>query len=236
MSMHVPISIFAIVAFIMIFTYTAVAIIYPEDGDIEYGTYSYGSLRTQNISFDKWIDYQFACAWNILVRNDVKCKEQGMWNLATYLYIKEDYDWSVVGFGDQGDGIFDEFQIVELGGIGCGIAWYNSDFTSGQGFLEWLFGTTPGEKIKDEYNDWMGTSTNDPQGFWDAIVQFFGALGNGFIQLSRLLTFSTIPHIPLFMHVILNIFFIPMWIILVIGIAPVVAHFISALGGVIPFT
>jgi len=233
MSLHIPISVFAVVAFIMIFTYTAVAIIYPED-DSNLEQYGYGFSRTQNISFNAWIDYQFAAAWNILIRNDNTVKDQGMWNLATYIYIKEDYDQSVDPFSD--DTIFDEFQIVERGGQGCGVDWFSSDYPNGQNFVHWLMGTTPAREITNEYNDWMNLGEDDPHGFWDAIFQFFGALGNGFIQLIRLVTFSTIPHIPGYMQVILNIFFIPMWIILVIGIAPIIANFISALGNVIPFT
>lgn len=234
MGMHVPISVFAVVAFIMIFTYTAVAIIYPEDEPWT-EQHGYGYTRSQDISFNEWLDYQFACAWNILVRDDNNCESQPMWSVVMFNYVKEDYQNSVIGWGYTGEGIFDEFQIVERGGRGCGLSWFNSDFPNGQGLLEWLFGTTPAERIREDYDDWMGIE-DDEAGFWDAVMQFFGALGGGFIQLIRLLTFSTIPHIPTYMYVILNIFFIPMWIILMMGIAPVVAKFIEAIGNVIPFT
>jgi len=244
---RVPISLFAFVALIMVFTYTAVAICYPDD-DTNYlaqSNYSgYDPDINYNISFSEWLDYQIVIAYNSLVEDKHGDIEQPMFSRVTYDFIKEDWEASknpVWRFTHDYhyDDMFDEFNLIERGGRGCGLLWYNSEYTKQIEYPN-LFeiNVIPRVEIRNAYNEWVSyrqTGVKD-LGFIEAAFQFFGSLGEGFVQMMRLLTFSTIPHLPPILHMLLNLFFIPLWIVLVIGIAPILAKFIEAIGSVLPFT
>jgi len=73
------------------------------------------------------------------------------------------------------------------------------------------------------------------KGLLEQVKDFLWTLPDAFVKFIQLATF-TIPQIPPSLSVILNLIFLPLWIILAICIAPIVAKFIEAIGNLIPFT
>lgn len=73
------------------------------------------------------------------------------------------------------------------------------------------------------------------KGLLEQVGDFLWALPDAFGKFIQLATFS-IPQMPIYMTAILNLIFIPLYVVMAICIAPIVAKFIEAIGNLIPFT
>ena len=225
----IPARMILAVAFIMVVTYTVSGLVYA-DYDNPYDQHFHNFPTSYLVmDFPTWIQVQYLMAHARQV-NGEDISEQPFFNLRTVQYIEDDYKDSMMGWDKSHNGIFDEFGTR----AGAGLLWFNSDYPQGQGFMEWAFGDTRAELIENEYDDYKLEVTGEDKGdLIQAIAEFLGSVWNGFVQFVKVLSFTNIPNVPPFMYVILGIFFIPMWIILIVGLAPYVADFIRAIASFI---
>jgi len=234
-----------VIAFIMVSTYSCNAIIFPEDSNDYLNNYSnFNLIAETEASFQQWLDYNLDFAFRHLFYDDDV--HQVSYNLRTYQYIEEHYLDSITGWnkGKNTYGIFETYgytwQIPDgswnTNPSGSGWKWYNSEWVQGQGVPEYVFRTTRAKLIEKEYHFYLQDigAEDKPEGnIIDTIRTLLGNLWDGFTQLLRLLTFTNIPNMPIWIVGILNIFFIPMWIVLIIGITPYVSNLIKALASFI---
>jgi len=217
----------------MIATYTCSAIIFPEDTTDYLSNYDrFGGMQGAEVTFSVWLDMNFDLAYQHIF-NGIEISNRRVFSSATYWYIYENYKESSSGWLAPERGMFDTYV---AGTEGAGWRWYNGDWVQGQGIWEWVFGTTRASNIKDEYHVYLQNIgvEEKPQGsLIDTVTEFLTNVWEGFTQLMRLLTFTNIPNMPLWVLGLLNIFFIPMWIVLIIGIAPYVLKIIHAISAFI---
>lgn len=217
----------------MVATYTCSAIIFPEDDSDYINRYDrFSGVQHQEVTFSLWLDINFHLAYQHIFHGiDI---DQGIfYSVRTYNYINDHYKESVSGWNTLPEGIFD---IYDLNTDGSGWRWYNSDWVQGQGFFEWIFWETRADKIEDDYHVYLqdiGVEEKPQGNIIDTITDLLVNMWEGFTQLLRLLTFTNIPNMPLWVLGILNIFFIPMWIVLIIGIAPYVMNIIKTISSFI---
>ena len=217
----------------MVATYTCSAIIFPEDTTDYLGNYDrFGGVQGAEVTFSVWLDLNFELAYQHIF-NGVQINTRRVYSVLTYNYINDHYKESVSGWNTLSQGIFDKY---DHNSEGAGWRWYNSDWVKGQGLFEFIFGETRAERIENEYHVYLQNIgvEDKPQGnIIDTISEFLTNVWEGFTQLARLLTFTNIPNMPLWVIGILNVFFIPMWIVLIIGIAPYVIEIIKAISSFI---
>lgn len=222
------------IGIIMIATYTCSAIIFPDDPTDYMDSYDrYGGQIYEEISFMEWLDAQFISLAYQHIINDVPISDRMLYNARTYNYINDHYKESVAGWGKTPEGIFDTYDVHTQG---AGWRWYSSKWVQSAGFFELIFGETRADKIEDEYHIYLQNIgvENKPEGnLIDTISELLGNVWQGFTQLLRLLTFTNIPNMPLWVIGLLNIFFIPMWIVLIVGITPYVIEIIKAISSFI---
>lgn len=230
MALDVPIKIYGVVALIMFFTYFAVGITSADEYINPMDSARYGENTTVYMgSFESWLDLQFGYAYNLLVNYESEVFEEPFYDELTFYDIQYDYQGSAY---DESD-IFEQFGHSS----GSGIAWFTSPYVQeASDIWYWLFGGSEAGNIKARYDEAVMSLQEKETPWWESVATFFGSLVSGFGELINLLTFTGIPGMPDFMANILRIIFVPMWVILVIGIAPVVADFIRAIGNLIPFT
>ena len=219
------------IAIIMVATYTCNAIIFPEDTSNYMDNYSqFGGFSGKEISFSVWLDMNFDLAYQHIF-NGVQIDNRISYSAITYGYIKDNYQDSMIGWDKSHQGIFDTYDYRTEN---AGFRWYNSEWVQETPFFsfEKLFGTTKAERIEDDYHVYLQNIgvEDKPQGsLIDTVLLLFVHLWNGFTQFLRLLTFTNIPNMPLWVLGILNVFFIPMWIVMVIGISPYVTKMIDSI-------
>ena len=225
-----------IICVIMISTYTCNAIIFPEDETDYLGNYDkFGGLTGKEITFSVWLDINFDLAYQRIF-NGVQIDNRISYSAITYSYIKDNYRDSMMGWDKSHQGIFDTFDYRTEN---AGWKWYNSDWVQSKGFLEIITfwdDSTKADRIKNDYHVYLQNIgvEDKPQGnIIDTILTLLVHVWNGFTQFLRLLTFTNVPNMPLWVLGILNIFFISMWIVLAIGIAPYVTKMIEALSSFI---
>jgi hypothetical protein len=145
----------------------------------------------------------------------------------------------MIGWDKSHQGIFDTYDYKTEG---AGWRWYNSDWVQSKGVLEFLVGLftqsdlTKASRINDDYHVYLqGIGVEDkPEGnLMDTISILLTNVWEGFTQLVRLLTFTNIPNCPLWVTGMLNVFFIPMWIVLMVGIAPYTMKMIKTISSFI---
>ena len=220
----------------MIGTYSANAIIFPEDATDYLGNYNkFGGFTGKEISFSIWLDINFDLAYQRIF-NGVQIDNRASYSAITYSYIKDNYEDSMIGWDKSHQGIFDTFKYTTEN---AGFRWYNSDWVQSKGLLEIITfwdDSTKADRINNDYHVYLQNIgvEDKPQGnVIDTILTLIVNLWVGFTQLARILTFTNIPNMPLWILGILNIFFISMWIVLSIGIAPYVATIIKAISSFI---
>lgn len=218
----------------MIATYTCSAIIFPDDTTDYLNNYDrFGGREGESVSFMAWLDLNFELAYQHIF-NGVQIDNREVYSVLTYNYINDHYKESLGGWNQLPQGIFDTYGVHESEGAGW--RWFNSDWVQGQGFFEWLFGETRSERIDNEYHKYlqdMGVEDKPQGNLIDTITELLSNVWEGFTQLMRLLTFTNIPNLPLWVIGIFNIVFIPMWIVLVVGITPYVIDIIHAISSFI---
>lgn len=228
----------------MVATYTCNAIVFPDDNTDYLNNYTkFNEFCGIDWSFSDWLDFNMDYAYQrIFYDGDVTNRPS--YSQLTYNYIKENYDDSMMGWDKSGYGVFEDcgYTYPAIGGgwninpDGSGMKWYNSDWVQGQGVLEWLFSTTRAKRIEEDYHLYLQKigAEDKPEGnLLDTITTLLSNLWDGFTQLVRLLTFTNIPNCPAWIVGLLNIFFIPMWIVLIIGIVPYVNDMIKTIASFI---
>lgn len=242
--MHVPISIFGVVAFIMVFTYFSVGIVYADDSYIE--SYKIPTYATDEaIKFDSWLR---------LHKDALYLYKWGDTDLSTIMddsRINKRVLDLMVAFGyeiDLDKPILEAFPVQDEP---YGWDFYNTDaYTWYKELKNWVVYKPPYnyEVVQDElfnhYNDYLAkydlyATPEDKEdlkpiqiGWLETVGKFFSALPDGFSNMMNLFTFN-IPNMPDAVKSVLVIFLSPMWIILAIGIAPTVAKFLQAIAGLI---
>lgn len=232
-----------VLAIMMVATYTFTGIIYPESEDSEYS-----QILTQfNLSpdtiplmmdFPMWIQIQYIMAHDKIMY-DTDVSDNPYYDHETVRYVEWNYK--------EDNEIFERYGTS----YNSGLSWYNSDWVQTGGLFEFIFGfgISRAKAIENYYNYYVDKVTKvleeneqideGKKTLLGIIWDFIGSLVNGFINLMKLLTFTNIPNTPLWLVGILNIVFIPLWFVLVVGIAPYVAKLIEAgakfLDALIPF-
>lgn len=235
-----------VIAFMMVSTYTCNAIVFPEDTtDYLNNQGGYRSFEPTLWSFPEWLDFVFDIMYQELLNDVTPDTYIRRSSIVTREYIAESYRDSITGWGSwdrNKNGIFEEYGYIwqtptgswNTNPINAGVRWYNSEWVQGQGFLEWAFGETRASRIEDEYTIYVQAYNGEHSGsLIDTITLFLGNLWDGFAQLIKLLTFTNIPNCPMWIVGLLNVFFIPMWIVLIVGIAPYVSDLIKAISSFI---
>ena len=225
-----------IISIIMVSTYSCNAIIFPDDTTDYLGKYdNFGGITGTDWSFSVWLDINFNLAYQKII-NGVSIDTINTYSAITYSYIKQHYDDSMMGWDKSHQGIFDTYDYRTEG---AGWRWWNSDWVQSKGLLEIITfwdDSTKAERIKDDYHTYrqnIGAEDKPEGNLIDTISTLLIEVWQGFTQLVRLLTFTNIPNMPIWVLGILNVFFIPMWIVLSIGIAPYVIKMIEAISSFI---
>ena len=235
-----------IIAVMMIATYTFTGIIYPDTVDNNYSQV----LTSWNLNpeivpffmdFPTWIQIQFMMGYEQIV-NDMNVKDSPYYNKHTVKYVTWNYQ--------EDNTIFDKFEQSNFDG--AGLEWWNSNWVQGMGVIEFIFGfgTTRANAIKEYYNHYakqvreiLGEQEDEPtdteKNLLELLFEFLGSIISGFVNFLKILSFTGIPNAPLWLVGVLNCIFIPLWILLVIGLSPYVAKLLEAgaklLDALIPF-
>ena len=219
----------------MIATYSCNAVIFPEDSTNYMDNYDkFGGITGTDWSFDVWLDINFDHAYQKIF-NGVDFSKSTVYSVITMTYINQHYTDSMLGWDKSHQGIFDTYDYTTEG---AGKRWYNSDWVQVTPFfsLEHLFGTSKAQRINEDYHKYLqdiGVEDRPEGNLFETIGVLLTNVWQGFTQLVRLLTFTNIPNMPLWVLGILNVFFIPMWIVLIIGIAPYVMTMIKTLSSIV---
>lgn len=214
--MNISLKLFGAVAFIMIFTYTATAIIYDDYSYID----SYEDIDStymQNdviLTFEQWLNKQYDYAYNI---------HFGTISSMNY-YSNIDYDDDVVSLML----IYVEFNIYNNG-----YDWFLHSPIIDDIVIQ-TFPFTIENICNSHYEDYLDSFDvdSDDMGMIDSIMAFLGSIPESFNTFLDIMTFN-IPNINGNVRMILNIFMIPLWLIMIIGIAPFVISAIEAIGRVL---
>ncbi len=221
------------IGIIMIATYSCSAIIFPEDTTDYLDSYDrFGGVQGAEVTFSVWLDLNFDLAYQHIF-NGIQIDNRRVYSVLTYNYINDHYKDSMMGWDKSHLGIFETYDYTTGG---AGWRWYNSDWVKGQGFFEWAFGETRADRINNEYHKYLqdiGVEEKPQGNLIDTITELLANVWDGFTQLLRLLTFTNIPNMPVWVLGILAIFFIPMWIVLIVGITPYVVEIIKAISSFI---
>jgi len=233
--------IFGITAFIMISTYAVTGVLYADEEEYDYMSQYEDYLPDYEtvMTFEEWINFYFAIAKDkILEGKDFQWfSEEGETPfllthqelITNRVYI--DYDYFT------GHDLFEKYT--------NGYNWWLKS-----SYLDSTWLTNRRSQIKNDwYRDYLhelGYDFEDTaegmeltiyqKGFLEMATDLLGSIPQGFGRMIDLLTFNSIPHTEGTLKAILQVVFIPLWIILMIGIAPIVAKFISAIGNLIPTT
>lgn len=246
--MHVPISIFAIACFIMLFTYTATAIYYPEDEgaytqNLE-EVFSFNPIY-ELMTFEQWINMHYTIAEEAILEDlpydavpkffkdmpDYELMIIHQTNIRAF--IKNDYRF------ETGHNLFEIYK--------NGFDWWKNSPYLDASFWDFPHSSKRKRIREDWYNEYLkmkgyeeigtnGTLAKYEKGFIDQAKEFVGMLGNGVGGLLDIISFNNIPHTTGVLKSSLQFIFVWLWLILIIGILPVVSEVIKAIGSVIPFT
>lgn len=212
MNQIIPLKLLGMVAFIMVFTYTATGILYD---DYESETYASDYMYSGEVmSFNEWLNLQWSYAYREYVLLELDVNEELFYNGHTISWIYADYHFHPNLFTTYNSG-YDWFEHTPL-------------------LDHWPFDLKR-EGIRDDYQDYLTSigyeeDTADKD-MVDVIADFFYAIPTAIGKIYDVMSFN-IPKMPNNIRFILNLFFIPLWVILTIGIAPLV---ISALQAVASF-
>jgi len=232
-----------LVSIMMISTFTFTGIIYTETEEGRHAELLASFNLSPNevptiMDFPTWLQLQYIMAYNKII-NGVNPENAPYYHIYTVRAVEWNYQ--------EDDTIFDKYGI----GVNSGMAWYNSPWTKGVGWIELLGGVGTRQAWADGgYDSYIGRIQEllededileqGEKNILELIWEFFASIGNGFISLVKILTFTNIPNAPIWLIPTLNIIFIPMWIVLVVGISPYASKLLEALAKVLdaitPFT
>lgn len=223
MNQTIPLKFIGIIAFIMVFTYTATGLLYDDYNNEGYSSdYIYSG---EHMSFAEWLNLQWSYTYRVRVlgENYYEILDEPFANSHTI-------DWIYVDYGFHND-LFEMYS--------SGFDWFEHT-----DLLDDVIGLKR-ESIRDDYQDYLnsiGFVENDNvtqhKGMIESIGDFFGAIPSAVGKIYDVMSFN-IPKMPSDLRIVLNLVFIPMWIILTIGIAPLIIKAIQAVAtfvdAIVPF-
>lgn len=212
----------------MMGTYFCSAIIFPDD-PTDYME-NYKKTGIDDIPFETWLHINFYQARQHII-DGIQIENQLAYSGLTYEFIYTDY--LRLGGGWESENLFDIYDYETISGA---MNWYQSAWVQGQGIFEWLAGSTRAERIDDEYFDYrvkIGVEEAPEGNIIDQIMSLLTNIWEGLTQFLRLITFQNVPNMPLWVGGILAVFFVPMWIVLIVGLTPYVTDMIRAIASFI---
>jgi hypothetical protein len=251
MSLYVNTTLIGAIAFIMVFTYTAEAVFFLDQTSISGNISSITPQRGFPVSKVDWINIQWNFAYDkqygvktyeIKYGSLPKIKDPGRFdeilNDCQYhrifidcqslllVYPYPDYGYIVYSYGSGNEDKY-HMSIHLVGQLDEGYAIYcrNLGYTTEGGAYE--------KNLIENAMSFLGQIPSGVGKFLDVLTfnikseyETFDADGNVVVGETNV--------IPTEVTVILNLFFIPMWIILAIEIVPLLAKIIEAIGALIP--
>jgi len=229
MSQYVSTKLVGIIAFIMIFTYTAEAIIFMDVDSAsskELETATSGTFKQAYLSFIDWLNKNYAEQRQLYYENPV----------IQDVFGHESIHWLLFGL-QYSNHIFERFA--------KGTDWWNADETTDKQKLS--IQTYYKRYLRDfglDFEEDAGTLSPKlkkyQQNFLEQAASFLAKIPEGIGRIWDMLSFNIKDSygseiIPGEARIFLNIFFVPMWIILLIEIVPLLAKVIEAIGQLIPF-
>ena len=217
MNQIIPLKFIGIIAFIMIFTYTATGILYSDyESEIDISDFNKDVSHTTTIGGFMQIQWEYAQE-ELINGKDMHDEKFYAYDTQTHIYN----------------------------------AWINRDslfdiYSSGLDFLEHHpmfdgWNNWKRNNVDDDFHDYLNKVGYEPsgdKGMLDTIGDFFSAIPNALGRIYDVMSFN-IPKIPAHIRALLSIIFIPLWIILTIGIAPLVIKALQAVASfadaIIPF-
>lgn len=234
--MEVPLKLLGIVAFIMFATYFSAAVIF-DDSTAAFDEYS----QEQRPSEDKymlWLDVNYPIVrvfaldrdnWQTLINGDrgvlktLTISDKHVRSLANCLSIWLDENYNVYPTDAR-----DVYDTLPMNTQVCLLGAFNSYAWTGDYELTMddLTGEISVRKVK--------------KNLFDLAIDFIWQIPDGLDKIGEVFTFGFKDAygnvaIPAVVRMILNIIFIPLWIVLAVGILPLIARFINAIGSIIPF-
>lgn len=253
MSLYVNTTLVGAIAFIMIFTYTAELMFFSDSSDIDS---SKGQIASSNLPISKrdWINIQWDFAYDKEYGLNVYNEKYG--NLPKIKIsdipdqMRDDcFHHSVLLIGNC------ESLLIVYPYPDYGYNVYSKGYDDGDKFhmSAHLY-----YEIDAKYFNYCYQLGYTPEGnlieknLIDSAISFLSSIPDGINKFFSVVTFDIKSEynkidsngnivvgereiIPSAVRIILNIFFIPMWIVLTIEIVPVLAKIIEAIGSLIPF-
>jgi len=229
----------------MLFTYTAVGIYYPDDA--EYYTQNLEDVFSYDpvfelMTFDQWINMHFTISKQRIeeglddyipafFKSMPDFERMVIHQNNIHAFIKNDYRF------ETGHSLFDIYN--------NGFAWWKNTEYLDSSIFDFPYGSKRERIREDWYNEYLkmkgleeitpnGTLAEYDKSFIDQATEFVGHLTNGVGRLGDIISFNTIPHTSGVLKFWLQFIFTWLWIILIIGMLPIIAKIISAIGEVIP--
>lgn len=233
--------IFGITAFIMIVTYAVSGVLYAEEEEYDYMEQYEDYLPDYEtvMTFEQWINFYYDIARDKVLEGKQFefFSEEGT---TPFLLTHQELITNRVSIDYNYFTGHDLFNLYPTG-----FKWWSHSH-----YLDATWLTNRRNQIKEDfYRDYLHelgydfedteegiTLTVYQRGFLEIATEFLGSLPQGFGRMVDLVTFNHIPHTEGTLKEVLQVIFIPLWIILMIGIAPIVAKFINAIGNLIPTT
>lgn len=231
MGLYISTKLIGIIAFIMIFTYTAEGIILLDSSDLEKA--QTGSFKQAYLDFNDWIDTSFTYERDVIL-NHTYYQDWTTTSRFHFIILSSANKFTGTDFDYQ-----DRYRA------------FFDFYKTGVSFWE-RGGLTQNAKkeIKEDYRRYLkdfgwdldeyGTLKTYQKNFVENAIDFLAKVPEAFGKIVDLLTFNikdsygaTI--IPAGAMFFLNIFFMPMWILLTIEALPLIAKIIEAIGSLIPF-
>lgn len=242
MSLYVNTTLIGCIAFIMIFTYTAESIVFFGLSD---DNYSYeANIRKYDNFFTQ--SQKILSKEGFLNNGYIVSKDQVLNSTFWHVYHlpagSSSYIIDFVGFigqyHDKNNNLFIDYK--------TGTEMYNSlpvDLALFQVLEKSNFDSLYNSYLKTnglEYDKTTGGLITFKKDLFSSAIDFLGKIPDMFAKIVDLFTFnikspSGVNAFPAEMTIILNIFFIPMWIVLSIEILPLIAKIIESIGSLIPF-
>lgn len=236
MSLYVNTTLVGCIAFIMIFTYTSEYVFFSDQSSLDMEK-NIGSYPV--ISFDSWYSHY----WNYIKSYElvddpyvdverqqtiipqlINLRDGVFQDTLTYgIRIMDKYE-SYYFLHNIANRIVFDVPVLDFGSL------YDSHFDSYKFYLKQV-----GYSVTDS-----GDLVKAQKNLFDNAMDFFGSIGSGVGKFGELVTFQIKNSygdniIPSSVAIILNMFFIPMWIILAIELIPLLSKVIEAIGSLIPF-